>query len=60
MDMEDIIYVASDGSGMTESDLVCHLRFLKEENENFCFSHCFDEEDFLDQVAYERLTYLFQ
>ncbi len=54
--MENIIYVASDCSGMTESDLLCYIEYLRGQDVKFCFSEWFAEEDFLDKVVYKRLS----
>ena len=53
--MEDIIYITSDYSGMTEEDLRLYIKELKSQMSDFEFENWFSIENFIDKGYYYRL-----
>jgi hypothetical protein len=53
--MEEIVYYASDCSGMTENDVRVYAKFMKDTTSFFVFENWCPIEDFLDPECFFRL-----
>lgn len=54
-----IVYIASDGAGMTEDDLITTIKWQIQENPHFVFADWYCVEDFLGHEAFYRLKQSF-